>query len=973
MADRDKTQEQQNKTITPAENASIRRVPVGTFSSLNNTPSPTRKDATRIGKEITSASSELELRRKQESKRLSVLNRLFSVHSTILHLSLSPSLPDTERENFKKWLSIGDKANGFDKSPDVTLGVINKILTNQNEEITSLTLEKIEKKIDLYEKYLQPYKEIEGRSSLKTLSEQILSGDKSTTVVNPFNTIAKQTTESEHVSSNEQRLRAGMTVTLVNNETGKHEPWLLETIRKENRGGKIVWVGDIVNQLTQEKKTQAMEGLEVFSQEMERASPVITTSQKQSVLRPVSPEKKINNMPVGDIISLFNKKESEPEELLSGFVAWEKKWLENSAIDRFREKNKTLTISPQQIESTKKLLTAYRKIIKKSISDTVPSSTLGTIKQNVIILVRILTGVNGKESEDIEYLVKNYTEQGDSAWLSRLEDSLEKIEAPTPSTQQKKDETPIEPVPLPDKKTEPETEPQFNEKPSTEHSEPDIYSTWPSYIHQQKDGSRTIWISSRNKGKRVELANPDVWSKEKDASKQVFSSYLNFIMNGTPEERKTKTTLFSDLIALKNQYIALLGNEKLDAAEVMREQFRRTLEESQKKWSATKEEENIVPILEKKYNAINDEFTIQKNRCKEIKSLLSSTLEREMITKLQSRIEQENGKTYQKIKDGDITKEDENTLTQLLLLVNSFRERLDVLEKKNHAIYGKTSGILRSSAVSPAKDNWVVKKRDGTETTVKEWREEQLANEEKKIEDSHKSRIDSHLELLQRHREMFKRDPETYKKLYENKLYVKGDVTQDVVNEVLNRLDGGLSQDTIRAQEEAKEKEFHDTLSATKETYSPASDTANKTEESGVRWRVSQSEEDKKGTPKETVLKQSAESSKVLDAIPEDKKSELKESIFADGMVNATNVERGVPHWTKNSQEKTQEEKEKKITAVAKLLEILEKGRVKEWWAYAFVKSPKNNPFAKPEMPREQAPKGWRDRLKNIGGLRGTH
>ncbi len=144
--------------------------------------------------------------------------------------------------------------------------------------------------------------------------------------------------------------------------------------------------------------------------------------------------KKFNNPPVGEIVSLLTKDRyvgkqveyraknntSAEREIINDLKTWEKKWLLGGAIDTYREKNGNIKISDAQVRTTKLILQTYKQLLEQNINSEVNTDVMRTVPQNIIICTQILAGIHNETKSDIKYLVEHYSERADDALLQKL-------------------------------------------------------------------------------------------------------------------------------------------------------------------------------------------------------------------------------------------------------------------------------------------------------------------------------------------------------------------------------------------------------------------------------------------------------------------------------------------------------------------------------------------------------------------------
>lgn len=142
-------------------------------------------------------------------------------------------------------------------------------------------------------------------------------------------------------------------------------------------------------------------------------------------------QERLRNAPVGQIISLLTKKRTEnsgkdsDRQMFDDLDAWEHTWLASKTIDTFRKKNGNISITDEQIATTKQLFYTYIKILKsKARSRGLTGDLLRSVPQNIIICVKILAGIHHDSRSDIKYLVENYNEEQAKTFIKRLEKIL---------------------------------------------------------------------------------------------------------------------------------------------------------------------------------------------------------------------------------------------------------------------------------------------------------------------------------------------------------------------------------------------------------------------------------------------------------------------------------------------------------------------------------------------------------------------
>ncbi len=140
---------------------------------------------------------------------------------------------------------------------------------------------------------------------------------------------------------------------------------------------------------------------------------------------------KLSTAPIGQLINnVFAENRNDPRALYEKYVDWERRWLTNGAIDGVREKLGNTPVTKEQLESTRKLLQAYKKILRLSAEGKVlQPSTKTQVEGNMCWLAQILTGVHDDAGRyKIKKLVEDYTPQAAAAELAALENQIAGIE-----------------------------------------------------------------------------------------------------------------------------------------------------------------------------------------------------------------------------------------------------------------------------------------------------------------------------------------------------------------------------------------------------------------------------------------------------------------------------------------------------------------------------------------------------------------
>jgi hypothetical protein len=253
--------------------------------------------------------------------------------------------------------------------------------------------------------------------------------------------LAKMFAEHEEIAGQKRLEKAlkeykpGDKLKIKNNDTGEIEDWTVSDIFLENIDGEMLpeiklrreSTGEIVNfggfsyfpnSFFQRVLRDGMSGFD-----------------KKQFEAPREKEKnKLSVPPMGQLISIFSQYREDPKALYEHYVDWERRWLINGAIESVREKKGTIPVSKEQIESTRKLLNAYKKILRLGAEGKpISQDTKTKIAGSVLWLAQILTGVHDKNGRyPLQGLVESYKPAGDAAALARLEDEIAEMERGTP-------------------------------------------------------------------------------------------------------------------------------------------------------------------------------------------------------------------------------------------------------------------------------------------------------------------------------------------------------------------------------------------------------------------------------------------------------------------------------------------------------------------------------------------------------------
>ncbi len=168
-------------------------------------------------------------------------------------------------------------------------------------------------------------------------------------------------------------------------------------------------------------------------------------SAELSIILGVEPvvKTKINNPPIGQLVSLLTRKREAPEdverraatgkttreEVYADLLAWKKKWLDSGEIDAYREKYGKMPVSDEQLATSKLLLEAYIEILGLDEKAKIDENFVRSVNNQCSIYAKILTGIHNETASDIKFLVENYDQGADLTLLQRLRSSISRSES----------------------------------------------------------------------------------------------------------------------------------------------------------------------------------------------------------------------------------------------------------------------------------------------------------------------------------------------------------------------------------------------------------------------------------------------------------------------------------------------------------------------------------------------------------------
>lgn len=346
------------------------------------------------------------------------------------------------RGNFIRPTEHIQRPETAEELPDIGVIKPGQVITLQDAEsleIAKWTVTKIENGIAFVEREKEGG-EKEGRSlSIDSLREILKTNlyyknalraqEEQKTVTEP-----KKAEEgpAQEQKERKQGLNVGDTISLLNKTKTASHTWIIESISQE---------GD-----TTRVHLKSKDGAHSLRLPLEEVLEGIEATNEWKT-NPDNKKESFSNPPVGELIKIFNENRKDRKTLYELYVAWDNKYIASGLIDQMREKSGNIAVSVEQIESTKKLLQAYKKILELDANESyIPGIRAETeLEGNIVTLAKILSGkTTTKSREDrnnIETLVSGYSATGAAYQLERLEKA---IQGAKPFTTQQNQEKPKE-------------------------------------------------------------------------------------------------------------------------------------------------------------------------------------------------------------------------------------------------------------------------------------------------------------------------------------------------------------------------------------------------------------------------------------------------------------------------------------------------------------------------------------------------
>jgi hypothetical protein len=177
--------------------------------------------------------------------------------------------------------------------------------------------------------------------------------------------LAKDIGVTRKETEQQQELKVGDTISLLNKTKTSSHTWIIESISQEGDTTRVYLKSKDGAHSLRLPLEEVLGGIEATNEW--RANP---DNKKES----------FSNPPVGELIKIFNENRKDRRALYELYVAWDNKYIASGLIDQMREKNGNIAVSAEQIESTKKLLQAYKKILELDANESyipgIPSVSL---------------------------------------------------------------------------------------------------------------------------------------------------------------------------------------------------------------------------------------------------------------------------------------------------------------------------------------------------------------------------------------------------------------------------------------------------------------------------------------------------------------------------------------------------------------------------------------------------------------------
>lgn len=515
---------------------------------------------------------------------------------------------------------------------------------------------------------------------------------------------------------------------------------------------------------------------------------------------------KFSYLPIKDFFAMFNKKTNYS---LGGILAWKRKWLDSGEVDKFRERNGNITISPEMIDDAKQAIALYVEVLQ---TEGVTQELFDSAISNLALNVRVLTGIHDPNENDIEYTVKNNVLNGASLEVVRA--ALEKIkQGKNPNGErQQKEETFREPAPL---------------------TPADIYSSW------DMEG---LEIKSRI-----------------DAAIKIFEEYKKFMLE---VERARSTGLFVGLVRQKKEVQAALNAGDRQFAFTLVERFRTMLGEKKEEWKRHLAlEERMAEVPKQKENILKDfenkqqEFTEARDWVKALRESRVATAETvEFFERLIQDAKIIESRLSKNVKSDDAF--NESLLKNFSAQLARLRTEIETANNKLNIIHSSGPGtpVLRPIIVNRKNASHPIRlarrgadgstresNRDSALGAFKKDEDARLANEASKkthdIESDRRETENKFEEMLHRNKEKFlelyadrRQDPATHTIIYTKNENLRRHPYRDVIERVLFKnnisVEDPLAEELRQDAELKKKKDIRaqaqGSLQREKLVYSPA-------------------------------------------------------------------------------------------------------------------------------------------------------
>lgn len=356
------------------------------------------------------------------------------------------------KNNFIKPTAHIQRPETAEDLPDIGVIKPGQVITLQDKkslEIAKWTVANIENGIAFIEREKDGGEKEERSLSIDSLREILKTNlyyknalraeeEQKTSTENP-DTAKKEPGEEPVVPENkehetQQELKVGDVISLLNKTKTASHNWVIDSISQDKESAYVY--------------LKSKDGTHSLHLPLEEVLAGIGET-KEWKANPDNKKEFFSNPPIGELIKIFNENRKDRKALYEQYAAWESKYITSGLIDQMREKHGNLTVSAEQIESTKKLLQAYKKILELNINENyIPGIRTETeLEGNIVTLAKILSGKTTTKSTDrntIKTLISGYSARGDAYQLERLEKAIQDTE---PFTTQQNQEKPKEEEP----------------------------------------------------------------------------------------------------------------------------------------------------------------------------------------------------------------------------------------------------------------------------------------------------------------------------------------------------------------------------------------------------------------------------------------------------------------------------------------------------------------------------------------------